>query len=595
LTDNSGQAIPTPNTTTVVPPDGLAGSARDAQQTLRAFIEAADGGYALCLCNSPVQRDQIVADLSRELAGLNIGFFRLKLQRSAPSIAGALRLALDAGDFRECSGPVAKVAISVEDIDETIPTEYRDLSVRPPTLQGLNQQRDWLNKLGRPLLLWFPEWLMSRLREVAPDLWAGRAVVVEFESPGNLEQFQQAYLAARWSPVESSDEAHRRIRIYQDLLKGKLDPTRRAELFVSLGNLHEKLGNWESALQEFEQASTVYQTLGDKLNEGIALGYLGLVWMDKGEWDKALEYMGRSLKLGQDIGSQQMVAMALANIGSVHRLRGEWDMALGYYEKALKLDREIGHKRGESATLGNIGSIHHLRGERDKALEYQEKALMVFEELGAKQEQANLLGNIGRVWQDRGEWDKALEYYEKALKLDRELGNKQGEAQALGNIGVLWKDRGVGDRALEYFERAHMLDRELGDKHGESLTLGNIGVVWKDRGEWDKALANFEKVLGIAREMRDLDSEAKALCNIGNTFAGMGRHDEAVPKLAQALTMFLQMGAADGPMQCLWGLNVCLKAMGRVGFIAACDKAGVKRKEAEELAEGLEKIEAKGQ
>lgn len=469
MTDNSEQSFPTPAAPTGIPPDGLAGLVSDPRQTLRAFIEAAEGGYALCLCNSPVQRDQIVADLSRELAGLDVGLFRLKLQRSAPSIAGALRLALDAGDFREYSGRAAKVAISVEDIDETIPAEYRDLSVRPPTLQGLNQQRDWLNKLGRPLLLWFPEWLMSRLREVAPDLWAGRAVVVEFETPGGLAQFQQAYLAARWSPVQSADEARRRIRIYQDLMKGKLDPARRAELLVFVGNLHYGLGEWDVALREHEQALAAYLALGDKQGEAAALGNIGLVWQKQGEWDKALEY--------------------------------------------------------------------------------QEKALKVFEELGAKRGQASVLGNIGNVWHAKREWNKALEYHEKALKLDLELGDRQGEAQDLGSIGLVWRNKGEWDKALLRHEEALKLAEELGDRQVQANNLCNIGLVWQDKGEWDKAV---------------------------------GFH-------VRALAMFAQLGAPYEQGLVGGDLAECMKAMGRETFIAACEKAGMKKEGAEKLVEALSK------
>ncbi|MCX6843887.1 MAG: tetratricopeptide repeat protein [candidate division WOR-3 bacterium] len=488
---------------------------QDARQTLRAFIEAAEGGYALCLCNSPAERDRIVADLSHELAGLNIGLFRLRLQHSAPSIAGALRLALDANDFREYSGRVAKVAISVEDIDETIPTEYRDLSVRPPTLQGMNQQRDWLNKLGRPLLLWFPEWLMSRLREVAPDLWAGRAVVVEFETLGGLAQFQQAYLAARWSPVQSADEARRRIRIYQDLMKGKLDPARRAELLVFVGNLHEGLGEWDAALQEHEQALAAYLTLGDKQGEALALGNIGLVWYDKGEWDKALEFFEKGMKIQGEIGDRQGVALKLGNIGLVWQAKGEWDNALEFHGRALKLAEEPDDRRVQAINLGNIGN----------------------------------------VLQDKGEWDKALEFHEKALGLDRELGNKQGEATALGNIGVVWMDKGEWDRALEYHKEALKLHRELGDKEGEARQLGNIGNIHTHKGEWDKAVG--------------LHVRARAL------FAQLGAPHER--------------GTAEGD------LADCLKAMGKEKFIAACEKAGMKREEAEKLAETLGQAKAEGQ
>ncbi|MCX6842000.1 MAG: tetratricopeptide repeat protein, partial [candidate division WOR-3 bacterium] len=147
--------------------------------------------------------------------------------------------------------------------------------------------------------------------------------------------------------------------------------------------------------------------------------------------------------------------------------------------------------------------------------------------LGAKQEQASVLGNIGLVWQSKGEWDKALEYQEKALAIDRELGSRQGEAQDLGNIGSVY-----------------------------------VGMMMAAGGDSSVAeLPQNDKALTLAVK--------------------------AVPKLAQALAMFLKLGAGDGPRQCRSGLGKCLKVMGRDKFVATCEKAGIKKEEAEELAEAL--------
>jgi tetratricopeptide (TPR) repeat protein len=249
----------------------------------------------------------------------------------------------------------------------------------------------------------------------------------------------------------------------------------------------------------------------------------------------------------------------------------KWDDAIAHFKDAIKSASGT-----QLVALYNlIGLCHYTPGRWDEALQAYEESRRLAQDFGEKQGEAAALGNIGVVWQLKGEWDKALEYQEKALQLDRELGNRQGEAQELGNIGLVWQDKGEWDRALEYHYKALKLDRELGDKQGEASDLGNIGNTYVTM-----MLRGRDHPHPGPLPSREREEELAEL---------------AVPRLAQALTMLLQMGAGRGPGQCLRGLGECLKAMGNVKFIAACEKAGMKREEAEELAEALGQREAEGQ
>jgi hypothetical protein len=96
---------------------------------------------------------------------------------------------------------------------------------------------------------------------------------------------------------------------------------------------------------------------------------------------------------------------------------------------------------------------------------------------------------------------------------------------------------------------------------------------------------------------------ASALGNVGNAYVRtmqmktstssmLNRSDQvdalaknAIEYLVPALQMLLEMGIADGPKQCLWGLRECCKVLGRERFVSECVRAGMSKKQAEELAE----------
>jgi tetratricopeptide (TPR) repeat protein len=113
--------------------------------------------------------------------------------------------------------------------------------------------------------------------------------------------------------------------------------------------------------------------------------------------------------------------------------------------------------------------------------------------------------------------------------------------------------------------------------------------VWRNKGEWDKALLRHEEALKLAEELGDRQVQANNLCNIGLVWQDKGEWDKAVGFHVRALAMFAQLGAPYEQGLVGGDLAECMKAMGRETFIAACEKAGMKKEGAEKLVEALSK------
>lgn len=175
---------------------------------LRKFLEVADQGYAICRCNVPTLRCGLLDWLNRELAPLGIGIFRIELRPEVPSVTGHILAQLRSDEFRTWARAFGKATLSVSGIEATIDGNPQDYRVRPASLQGINQQREKLKTLGRPLVFWVDEWLLSKLRPFAPDFWAGRSVVIEF--PTDIaETARQATRSARPDILPPPRDEHR--------------------------------------------------------------------------------------------------------------------------------------------------------------------------------------------------------------------------------------------------------------------------------------------------------------------------------------------------------------------------------------------------
>jgi tetratricopeptide (TPR) repeat protein len=123
-----------------------------------------------------------------------------------------------------------------------------------------------------------------------------------------------------------------------------------------------------------------------------------------GDWQQALDYYQQALTIKNDLGDSFSQAITLNNIGAIYFQLGQWDKALNHFHKALSIRHELGDLRGASTTHELIAMTHRDAGnlvEAAKAMSlaadlaetvqspYQDqmqKALMQIEEMLKEQE-----------------------------------------------------------------------------------------------------------------------------------------------------------------------------------------------------------------
>ncbi|EKF00264.1 putative tetratricopeptide- repeat-containing domain protein [Tolypothrix sp. PCC 7601] len=357
-------------------------------------------------------------------------------------------------------------------------------------------------------------------------------------------------------------------QIAQQSTTTQQDATRAAAMKATEeGTALYKQGTAESlqqAIEKLQEALILWQKVGNKEGEAVALLGIGKVYDDLGEKQKALEYYNNALPLSQAVGDKGWEATTLNNIGSVYDDLGEKQKALEYYNNALPLWRAVGDKRGEATILNNIGLVYSDLGEKQKALEYYNNALPLSQAVSDKRGEANILNNIGLVYSDLGEKQKALEYYNNALPLRRVVGDKGGEASTLNNIGLVYSDLGENQKALEYFNNALSLWRAVGNKAVEATTLNNIGLVYSNLGEKQKALEYFNNALPLLRVVGDKDGEANTLNNIGYVYSALGEKQKALEYYNNALPLRRAVGDRGGEATTLYNLAYLERSRGNL-------------------------------
>jgi len=183
---------------------------------------------------------------------------------------------------------------------------------------------------------------------------------------------------------------------------------------TNIGLVYNNLGQYQKALDYYQQALFIHREIGDRHGEGANLGNIGLIYDNFGQYQKALDYYQQALKIKREIGDRRGIGSSLSSVGIVYDNFGQYQKALDYHQQALSIDREIGDRRGEGADLSNIGMTYYKLSNYQKAKKHFQDALAIDIAIGSGEiwfSQSHLASTEAKLNQP----EPAIQHYEQAL------------------------------------------------------------------------------------------------------------------------------------------------------------------------------------
>lgn len=348
-------------------------------------------------------------------------------------------------------------------------------------------------------------WLQEVLREIAPDLWSVRTLVVRIQ-PAAVSAGQP--IASEMVAVQASDSSaldpHFALQQAEKLrgVSGKE---------LALAGLLHRAGKGYAAHHDWSAAKLVLaEALELKQQHGAApislittLNLLATACQVTGQIRRAIQLMDQALGLARQVGDLHAVGTILGNLGIAHFHLGDPKTAVRFHEQALSIDRARGDRHGETQDLGNLGLAYRALGDVPGALELYEQALAIDRELGERGGEASDLGNMGDLFLALGDARKAIELLNQQLSIAREIGDRLGEGSALGSLGNAHLVLGEAQKAQELYAQQLSITRAIGHRRGEGLALFNSALASGMSGRYAEAIQGAEAALRILEPIED--------------------------------------------------------------------------------------------
>lgn len=343
----------------------------------------------------------------------------------------------------------------------------------------------------------------ERLDELAPRL------AEHFEEAGETAR-ALFYLERAAENAAAQYANHEALDFYTRALDaaGELQTDTRDSLYRARGVVHERIGKFDEACADLENALRIARQTGDAHAEWQSLMDLGFAWTAR-DYARAGEYFEKALELARASEDKARLAHTLNRIGNWYVNNDEPQRAAAYHAEALAMFEAQHEPRGVAETRDLLSMASWLGGDYADAENHAHAAQELFEALGDKLALVNMrvIGNLKFALlqgdtimispRRRTENQPNVEILESL----RQLGWRAGEAFGLMVLGEGFAVSGEYERALELERAAIALAREIHHRQWLAGATMLHGEILARLLNFERAQLDLEDALQLAREL----------------------------------------------------------------------------------------------
>jgi DNA-binding SARP family transcriptional activator/Tfp pilus assembly protein PilF len=382
--------------------------------------------------------------------------------------AAVIGRSFDFDTLREVSGRTEEESVNaleeliaqglVEEVDVSVSERALNYDFSHERLRSLVYEE---TSLARRRLLHrrVAEALIGHTRENRMFGMVAGQIAYHFEKSGNealaAEYFKLAGDHARSLYANAEALTHYRMAL-------ALGYTDAANLHECIGDLYTLSGEYSNAIKSYETAAALCAPTALVKVEHK----LGNVYERLGEWDLAESHYETTLHIFGQVGSEGERAKVYADWSLAAYHRGQIERAINLAKQALDL-AEVAQDTRALAQVHNILGILASKQQRpEEAQHHLEQSLALAEELNDMSLRIAVLNNLALVCKSYGEIDRAIALTQDALALCESQGDLHREAALYSNLADLFHENGNAEAAMSYLKKSVSIFADIGEEVG---------------------------------------------------------------------------------------------------------------------------------
>lgn len=240
-------------------------------------------------------------------------------------------------------------------------------------------------------------------------------------------------------------------------------------VYYDIGNIYERLGDHDQALNNFRSSVRLAKTLNDSVMLVNVFGSIGFNYYKTNRLDSALKYAQQAYVISST--TDYRLPWSLALLGGIQDKMGNINIAIAYYHAALASARERNERALFPYVYQAMGTLYKRMGMPDSAVAYGEKAFSAAQQVNfttGKVESSTLLAEL-YAGRDNA---KAVSFFQLRAALEDSIFSHE-KLKQIQNISYNEEER---QQELQR-QKQQALEERKANLHYGAITIGLISFI----------------------------------------------------------------------------------------------------------------------
>ncbi|UZR92788.1 tetratricopeptide repeat protein [Chondrinema litorale] len=333
------------------------------------------------------------------------------------------------------------------------------------------------------------------------------------------------YLAVLHQLLQNYDRSEKYYNELIELYTKRNDEEGKVSILEKLITLYMTSGKFNNALAASNRVYLIKQQQNDTSGIGLYLNKIGILHQKLKQYDAALNYFEQCVTLYKEVGkSPTEYAPILMSIGVVHQSKQEFTKAIENYEEVLSIRKAEDNKKEIANTLNYLVTIYMGLKDYDKSKYYCLQAIDVATEINDLESLEKNYLRLSTIYENSGSSKKALAAYKEYLKYKEDFYAEEKQ-----------RVEELTHKQLEAEKAEKDLKLLMADQQLKNLELSNLKVE-SEKKEQELAMLTQQKKLQesqLQAEQLEKDRVQQAL-KIAQQKLDAEQRDKAITDLKQA-------------------------------------------------------------
>src|SRR6266511_1585384 len=417
------------------------------------------------------------------------------------------RAVVDLADARVGLRPTSKQPSTeslLEELDQVTSLLDQGLSVEAKTrlTSLISAARE------NPSILALARCALSTALEMQGNYRESLAAVAMYETPESRAKLDERAVRALRVQIglayNYNGDSPKAVAILNAALRDRSESAPEADfgpIYVALARIYRTISEFTIARDYAQRSLEYFRQTGEW--RGLAEAYFGIGLADtqEGNYESGLENFEQALKLVGDRPASYTLGRIYTNMAGACWFLKRPQEGIRYLEKAIAYYERTDHKTSAANGYNNLGINLILIGQWGKAQEALERALALASEADERNEKVPMiLDSLGELLMLRGELDEAKDYLMRSVALARDDGNKWYACQALRTLARCYLAMEDHAKALAKWDEALSLAEGIGDRQAICESRVILAEAHLRNGDDAECSAQLDKVTGETTE-----------------------------------------------------------------------------------------------